>query len=121
MKIKSKSFRNLGVLLIKNPTNKFYLITSLSFVSDVKLYSSLTKAERSKLVLDESQKSILIGLLLGDAHINKRSLTGNSRLIYGQSALRAQHVSYFYFVFMPYGAYSNLYVPQRSLLKLKLG
>ena len=90
-------------------------------MSDVKLQISLTKTERSNLVLDESQKSILIGLLLGDAHINKRSLTGNSRLIYGQSALRAQHVSYFYFVFMPYGAYSNLYVPQRSLLKLKLG
>ena len=68
-------------------------------MSDVKLQISLTKTERSSLVLDESQKSILIGLLLGDAHINRRSLTGNSRLIYGQSALRAQHISYFYFVF----------------------
>ena len=81
----------------------------------------LTKIERSKINISNPLNEIIIGLLLGDAHINKRSLTGNSRLIYGQSALRAQHVSYFYFVFMPYGAYSNLYVPQRSLLKLKLG
>ena len=68
-------------------------------MSDVKLQISLTKTERSSLVLDESQKSILIGLLLGDAHINRKSLTGNSRLIYGQSALRAQHISYFDFFF----------------------
>ena len=72
-------------------------------MSDVRrtaqLQFSLTKTERSKIVLNESQKSILVGLLLGDAHINKRSITGNSRLTYGQSALRAQHVSYFHFVF----------------------
>ena len=68
-------------------------------MSGVKLYSNLTKTERSNLVLNESQKSILIGLLLGDAHINQRSITGNCRLIYGQSALRKQHVSYFHLVF----------------------
>jgi len=44
-------------------------------------------------------------LLLGDGHIQKRSLTGNSRFIYGQSSLRIQHFNYFNHVlelFKPY-------------------
>jgi hypothetical protein len=44
-------------------------------------------------------------LLLGDGHIQKRSLTGNSRFMYGQSSLRIQHINYFNHVlelFKPY-------------------
>ena len=44
-------------------------------------------------------------MLLGDGHIQKRSLTGNSRFIYGQSSLRIQHFNYFNHVlelFKPY-------------------
>jgi hypothetical protein len=44
-------------------------------------------------------------LLLGDGHIQKRSLTGNSRFIYSQSSLRIQHFNYFNHVlelFKPY-------------------
>lgn len=47
----------------------------------------------------------MVGLLLGDGHIQKRSLTGNSRFMYGQSSLRVQHLNYFYHVlelFKPY-------------------
>ena len=32
-----------------------------------------------------------MGLLLGDGHIQKRSINGNSRFIYGQSSLRLHH------------------------------
>jgi hypothetical protein len=32
---------------------------------------------------------------LGNGHIQKRSLTINSRFIYGQSSLRIQHINYF--------------------------
>lgn len=88
--MKYRSFIN------KKLYEKINLITSSGFVvydSGVKLYSSLTKTEKSKLVWNESLKSVLLGLFLGDAHINQRSLTGNCRLLYGQSALQVQHVS----------------------------
>jgi len=39
---------------------------------------------------------MLIGLLLGDAHIQRRSPTANSRLMYGQSEV---HKEYFYHIF----------------------
>jgi LAGLIDADG DNA endonuclease family len=39
----------------------------------------------------------LIGLLLGDGHLQCRN--GNSRFIYGQSSLREHHLNYFYHIF----------------------
>jgi hypothetical protein len=46
-----------------------------------------------------------VGLLLGDGHIQKRTINGNSRFIYGQSSLRIHHYNYFYHIldlFKPY-------------------
>ena len=46
-----------------------------------------------------------MGLLLGDGHIQKRSINGNSRFIYAQSSLRLQHLNYFKHIlelFRPY-------------------
>ena len=46
-----------------------------------------------------------MGLLLGDGHIQKRSINGNSRFIYAQSSLRLQHLNYFNHIlelFRPY-------------------
>ena len=40
---------------------------------------------------------ILIGLLLGDGHLQCRH--GNSRFIYGQSSLREHQLNYFYHIF----------------------
>ena len=40
-----------------------------------------------------------MGLLLGDGHIQKRSINGNSRFIYGQSSLRLHHLNYFNHIF----------------------
>ena len=57
----------------------------------------MTKVERSKISIDTPLKEILIGILLGDAHVQKRN--GNSRLIYGQSSLREHHLNYFYHIF----------------------
>ena len=42
---------------------------------------------------------IIIGLLLGDGHIQKRSITGNARFIYAQSSLRLHHLNYFNHIF----------------------
>ena len=63
----------------------------------------LSKVERlkySSLPLENPRlNDIIIGLLLGDGHIQKRSLSGNSRFIYGQSSLRIHHLNYFLHVF----------------------
>ena len=85
------------------------LITSISLVCSQN-YSTisrkrLSKLERSKITIESPLNEIIIGLLLGDGHIQKRSLIGNSRFMYGQSSLRIQHINYFNHVlelFKPY-------------------
>ena len=52
--------------------------------------------------MPEEIKEILVGLILGDAHIAKRSSTSNARLMFAQTAVL--HKEYFDFVlnlFMP--------------------
>jgi|SRR5580658_3319331 hypothetical protein len=80
---------------------KFDLITSVSLICKKNYTTSvnkrLTKVERSKLSIDSPLSEILIGLLLGDGHLQCRF--GNSRFIYGQSSLREHHLNYFYHIF----------------------
>jgi hypothetical protein len=57
----------------------------------------LTKVERSKINIDSPLNEIIIGLLLGDGHLQCRN--GNSRFIYGQSSLRKHHLNYFNHIF----------------------
>ena len=45
------------------------------------------------------RNDIIIVLLLGDGHIERRSKSGDSRFIYGQSSLRLHHLNYFNHVF----------------------
>ena len=91
------------------------LITSISLVC-TKKYSTrgliqkrkrLTSVERSKIIIpiESPIHESIIGLLLGDGHIQKRSVLGNSRFIYAQSSLRIHHINYFKHVlelFKPY-------------------
>ena len=59
---------------------------------------------------------MLIGILLGDAHIVRRSPTSNSRLVYAQTVVK--HKEYFDFVynlFVPFCAKN--YVPQSIIIK----
>ena len=67
----------------------------------------MTSVERSKIIIPTESllHEIIIGLLLGDGHIQKRSINGNSRFIYAQSSLRLQHLNYFNHIlelFRPY-------------------
>jgi hypothetical protein len=41
--------------------------------------------EKKKITISPEISEILIGILLGDGHIQQRSLKGNSRLMYTQS------------------------------------
>lgn len=53
----------------------------------------LSKAERAKILIPDEVKDVLIGILLGDAHIERRTATSNSRLIYAQTSVA--HKEYF--------------------------
>ena len=85
------------------------LITSISLVC-TQNYSTmstkrLSKSDRTKITIESPLNEIMIGLLLGDGHIQKRSINGNSRFIYAQSSLRLQHLNYFNHIlelFRPY-------------------
>lgn len=73
-----------------NFSHKYYSSTSTKGVK------RLTKKEREKICLTDKEKEVLVGLLLGDAHIQQRLSTGNSRLRYAQTV---KHDAYFYHVF----------------------
>lgn len=76
----------------------------------------LSPSERAAIQLPDETKEILVGILLGDAHIVRRSPTANSRLVYAQTAIK--HKEYFDYVisfFIPYCA--NDYIPQSRLVK----
>lgn len=57
----------------------------------------LSAAERKLIVMPCDIKDVLIGILLGDAHIVKRSSTSNARLMYAQTAIA--HKAYFEYVY----------------------
>jgi len=59
----------------------------------------LSKIDRSNVTIPEEAKETLVGLLLGDAHIQKRSSTSNSRLIYVQSEVHKDYFNYVYNIF----------------------
>lgn len=53
----------------------------------------LSAAERKLIVMADTIKDVLIGIILGDAHIVKRSSTSNARLMYAHIAIA--HKAYF--------------------------
>lgn len=46
----------------------------------------LSSADRALVSIPEGLKEVLVGILLGDAHIVRRYSTANSRLVYAQTA-----------------------------------
>jgi len=76
----------------------------------------LSSAERALITMPDDVKDTLVGILLGDAHIVRRSSTGNSRLVYGQTAVT--HKAYFDYVFnifLPFCAKD--YTPQLRVVR----
>jgi len=79
----------------------------------------LSSAERSAISLPDEVKEVLIGILLGDAHINKRSLTANSRLVYSQTTKHKEYFDLVYKIFKPlcvngHEAYFNQSIDKRN-------
>ena len=76
-------------------TTSLSLLCKNSYTANVK--KRLTIVERLIININQPLNDILIGLLLGDGHLQCRN--GNSRFIYGQSSLREHHLNYFYHIF----------------------
>ena len=76
----------------------------------------LSKSDRTKITIESPLNEIMIGLLLGDGYIQKRSINGNSRFIYGQSSLRLHNLNYFLPVFKLFKLYrsENLILKERK-------
>ena len=75
----------------------------------------LSPAERGSIKLPDEAKEVLIGILLGDAHIVRRSPTANSRLVYAQTAIK--HKEYFDYVLSFFISFCvNDYKPQSRLV-----
>lgn len=61
-------------------------------------------------------EEILVGVLLGDAHIAQRSSTSNSRLMYAQTAVK--HKKYFDYVFKHFYLFcAKDYTPQSRVIR----
>lgn len=66
--------------------------------------------------MPDDTKDILVGILLGDAHIVRRSSTSNSRLVFAQTAV--VHKEYFHYVFNFFIAFCTKdYVPQSKIVR----
>ena len=78
-------------------TTSWSLLCKKNYTTTVK--KRLTKVERSKFSIDSPLNEILIGLLLGDGHLQCRHI--NSRFIYGRRSrsLRKHHLNYFFHIF----------------------
>ena len=80
--------------------------------------SRLSSAQRKLILMPDDIKDVLIGILLGDAHIVKRSSTGNSRLVYAQTAIA--HKAYFEYVYSLFTAFcANNYKPLHRVCRDK--
>nr|YP_009722347.1 hypothetical protein [Morchella importuna]QGN66749.1 hypothetical protein [Morchella importuna] len=74
----------------------------------------LSAAERAKITIPEETKEALVGTLLGDAHIVRRSSTSNSRLVFAQTAvLHKEYFNYVLNMFLPFCA--DNYTPQSGI------
>jgi hypothetical protein len=76
----------------------------------------LSSAERILTTIPDYIKDILVGVLLGDANIVRRSSTGNSILVYAQTAIaHKEYFNYVYSLFIPFCAKD--YIPQSILIR----
>lgn len=76
----------------------------------------LSSAERANISIPEETKEVLVGILLGDAHIVQRSSTSNSRLVYSQTAHK-EYFNHVFNIFMPFCV--NGYTPQSGIIRDK--
>jgi hypothetical protein len=81
------------------------IVPSTLFFSSMPLLKPgrrLSKAEQSKFTLSDELKQILIGLILGDLHIPKKTLNSNPYLQFAQGTVHEQYLMHLYDLFSSY-------------------
>jgi hypothetical protein len=73
----------------------------------------LLREERQLIKLSSNSSQALIGILLGDGHLQKRSSTANSRFMFTQTSV--DHKAYYEFVFKLFEPYCT--ADMKSYLK----
>lgn len=88
----------------------------LSAARSTKGIVRLSPSERALIISPMEVKEILIGILLGDSHISRRSSTANSRLIYAQTAITYKEC--FDHVFNIFASFCvNAYISQSKIVR----
>lgn len=116
---------NISNLLITNPWSiliplqGWFVKTSLVLFSirSTKGIKRLTPTERAGISIPDDVKEVLVGILLGDAHISKRSPTANSRLHYGQTTKHKEYFEFVYDIFKSFCVKDYIPVSRTSLDK----
>ena len=76
----------------------FYLFLMLLYVRSTKGIKRLTKEERSFFIISNNTEKALIGIMLSDGHVSRRTKTSNPRFHFCQSGI-IQKRFYFYLVY----------------------
>lgn len=65
----------------------------------------LSSTERALIIIPDNIRDVLIGILVGDAHIVRRFPVSNSRLVNSQTAVKhKEHFDFVYNLFIPFCA-----------------
>lgn len=76
----------------------------------------LSSTERALITIPNDVKEILVGILLSDAEIVKRSPLSNSKLVYAQTVIaHKEYFNYVYNLFVPFCVKN--YIPQFKIVK----
>jgi hypothetical protein len=86
--------------IIFTPINPLCVGIMFFAVRSTKGITRLSSAERILISIPDYIKDILMGVLLGDAYIVRRSSTGNSRLVYAQTAIALKVSLIMYIVYL---------------------
>ncbi|KAG2195740.1 hypothetical protein INT47_004844 [Mucor saturninus] len=95
--------------MLGNPSH--YRIDTLN--TSTKGKKRLSREERQLIKLSSNSSQALIGILLGDGHLQKRSSTANSRFMFAQTSV--DHKAYYEFVFKLFEPYCT--ADMKSYLK----
>jgi len=80
-----------------------YALNLALYSISTKSKKRLSKKERETIILSDNTAQVLVGIILGDGHIQQRSVTGNSRFLFVQTAIK--HKDYYqkvFDIFKPY-------------------
>jgi hypothetical protein len=78
-------------------SNTLYALSLTFYSTSTKGKKRLSKKERETVILSDITTQVLVGIILGDGHIQQRSVTGNSRFLFTQTSVK--HRNYYQKVF----------------------